>query len=636
MLNKLAIIVIYIFVLAIPCYSQYNLNTMLFNAKLDISNKKYIDAINKLNVCINFNSVNYEAYFYRGISKYYLNDYLGAKQDLNNVLNNFPNLLEETYHYLAFVKYNLGDFNDAIIDLNHVIEKQSKNAQLYIERAYFKLDKHDYKDAIEDCNKAINFNCLNENAYLCIGIAENEGKNFENALLNFKKAIEINPQNENIFVRKGITLALMGKYTESILDFNKALEINEGSLFAYYNRAEIWIKLNMPDSAIKDYNTILKYEPINSIVYFNKGVIEANKKDYHNALNSFDKVLLLNPENIQALYNRARIKQIKNDFKGALSDYNQAIRLFPYFTEAYYNRSIVKIKLNDYHGAKNDNILYNMFSNIDITRDSLQQVQDSTILSRFLKLDANFHSVDIKYQDTVSIGMMPLFRIAIDQTDDVKYYQQTSDSHCLNKSNLAIINMTPQKKYDFLLTDSLYALSEKSKFSNAIKKTDMQLYNDAEKDYNDIISKNPECASAYFARGINTFLEAELLDLFTEDKITTINTTSSNIVQQIHDKYLDAINDFEIATHLDSSLSYAFFNIAFVKYKLQYLEDALDSYSRAILINKNLTEAYFNRGLILLQLNNKLEACKDFSIAGEFGLPESYIIIKKFCQQISE
>ena len=107
----------------------------------------------------------------------YLNDYLGAKQDLNNVLNNFPNLLEETYHYLAFVKYNLGDFNDAIIDLNHVIEKQSKNAQLYIERAYFKLDKHDYKDAIEDCNKAINFNCLNENAYLCIGIAENEGKN---------------------------------------------------------------------------------------------------------------------------------------------------------------------------------------------------------------------------------------------------------------------------------------------------------------------------------------------------------------------------------------------------------------------------------------------------------------------------
>ena len=55
-----------------------------------------------------------------------------------------------------------------------------------------------------------------------------------------------------------------------------------------------------------------------------------------------------------------------------------------------------------------------------------------------------------------------------------------------------------------------------------------------------------------------------------------------------------------------------------------------EDYTKAIQYEKNLAEAYYNRALTLLYLNNKTQAIKDLSKAGELGIQEAYVVMKRF------
>ena len=42
-------------------------------------------------------------------------------------------------------------------------------------------------------------------------------------------------------------------------------------------------------------------------------------------------------------------------------------------------------------------------------------------------------------------------------------------------------------------------------------------------------------------------------------------------------------------------------------------------------------EAYYNRGLVLIYLQDKGKGCIDLSVAGELGMEDAYAVIKKYC-----
>ena len=56
---------------------------------------------------------------------------------------------------------------------------------------------------------------------------------------------------------------------------------------------------------------------------------------------------------------------------------------------------------------------------------------------------------------------------------------------------------------------------------------------------------------------------------------------------------------------------------------------AIDDYTKAISLNPDIAEVYFNRGLAYLKLGNKQQAVADLSKAGELGLYDAYSIIKQ-------
>jgi len=58
---------------------------------------------------------------------------------------------------------------------------------------------------------------------------------------------------------------------------------------------------------------------------------------------------------------------------------------------------------------------------------------------------------------------------------------------------------------------------------------------------------------------------------------------------------------------------------------------AIIDYSKAIELDQSSGNSYFERGLIKYDLNDKIGACKDWSISGELGNMKAYDLMKQYC-----
>ncbi|MGP8214494.1 MAG: tetratricopeptide repeat protein [Bacteroidia bacterium] len=632
------------FIFAINGFSQLNVNAYLNEARTDMSSNNYFDAMQKLDICIKVQPGKFEAFFFRGVCKYFLNDDIGAEQDLNVAVTIYDPYLYDAYHYRSFVKYRLGDYEGAISDINQIIAIKEDDPKLYVERAFSKLSGQDYNGAISDCNKSLSLHWAGENLYMCKGMAENAINKFDSALINYNKALKINPKNEEIYVRIGMTDAAMSNYREAIGQYNVALKIDSVCTLAYYGRAEAYVKMNDEDSALDDLNTVIKYEPTNALAYFNRGIIEAGKTEYNDAIADFDKVLVLNPKNIQALFNRAKLKCSINDLQGALSDFNKTIDLFPYYIEAYYDRARVKESLHDYEGAKADYNLGKVMADLGHYRGNSEKLNDSVTLMHLTSLNSDFDNGGQKSADSVSIVLLPIFCVTPKDNNLGKqgYFPVLLKKNRKEYGNFCLTNNRPQlpgSSTDSALHVLNATVTDTSRqigiiFKEAVEETNMQLFSDAVNDYDKIIKQDSGYAIAYLARAVNYCKEMEMLSRFNEDEqYTLVNNTYKIVKETKNDKYEMALADFSKLIQIEPDFAFAYYNRAYVKYKLQDFNGAVDDYSKAIQIDPDMADAYYNRGLLLFCLGDKLNSCQDFSKAGELGRTEAYVLIKRYCSQ---
>ncbi len=640
--TKFRLVFLLQFIAVFVASAQLNTNAFLQEARVDISQNNYFEAIQKLDACIQARPGQYDAYFFRGICKYSLNDNLGALQDLNVAVTVYDPYLSDAYHYRSYVKYRLGDYDGAIRDINQLIAIESGDPKLYLERAFSKLANQDYNGALKDCNKTLSMQWANENLYLCRGMAENALNSYDSALVDYNKAIAINPKNTDAYIRIGITNSAMGNNLQAIQEYNHALKLDSANTLAYFSRAEAYVKLDKQKEAFEDFNTVIKYDPLNALAYFDRAVMEGQKNDYTDALADFDKVLVLNPKNIQALFNRAKLKAALGDIKGALADYNSTIDLFPYFVEAYYERARLKEAMHDIKGAQADYNTGKVMGELSHFKDNNQRASDSATLTHLTALNSNFDSQ--KQADTVSVALMPLFYLA--QNDNsgkagcfplvLKRSGKEYSSFCItNKKSEASGNTSDSALY--LLNQGLKdsVMDIQSTLQRAIKETNMQLFSDALKDCNDVIERDPESAIAYFERSVSLCKEIDMLSRFSEDEqYTTVNKTYKIAKDPKTEKYDMALTDLNKVLQLEPEFSLAYYNRAFVKYKLKDLNGAINDYTKAVTLDATFADAFYNRGLLFFVQNDKLSACQDYSKAGELGLTKAYEVIKLYCGQV--
>ena len=90
------------------------------------------------------------------------------------------------------------------------------------------------------------------------------------------------------------------------------------------------------------------------------------------------------------------------------------------------------------------------------------------------------------------------------------------------------------------------------------------------------------------------------------------------------------LRDYDyVITHLPD-FSFAYYNKANMVCMQQDFKAAIAYYTQAILIDNDFAEAYFNRGLTYIYINEVEKGLADLSKAGELGIYQAYNLISRF------
>jgi len=619
--------------------SQLNTQNIINKARTDIYNKNYSEALQKLNSVIEIKPELIEPYFYRGIIKYQLNDFVGADADLTKTITMNP-YYTSAYHYLGIVKSNMFDFSSAISHINKAIGLSSYDASIYLTKGIIYLQMNETEKAISSFNESVKLNNQIAETYLNIGIAHLIRKEYNESLKNLNKAIKLNSFFADAFARKAIVYLETNKLDSSLTEINAAIKLDKNNPLYYYWRANINYKIPNFNATISDYSKTIELSPENALAYYNRAIVENEIGLYNEAITDYAKVNELEPNNLLAYYNKGTIFYNQNNYKQTIIEMTKSIEILPEFYQAYKLRSISKLKIGDKKGAFTDNLIAEKLNN-NINKIGI----DTNKLNKIISLNDNFTSIT-NNKNTIEAFKNIEFKIVTKEFNtDVflknYFYEEIEE-----------LNSILPKQYKVVLTNNNSDLN-----NNQTNEIELFLANLPNKNSKEMLF-------------LTSLINIEIKNNKTaEDKLITLITTTNNYfianytLATLYEKTFYLNNSL---TSVDNTININGLNNNYTtsKNKTNYTQ-IIDYYSKLLqknaLVNFNLgniyntlgeyytsiyyytksinedpyfTFAYFNRGLTNILIKENEKACIDFSKSGELGFQKAYNLIKQYCNPI--
>ena len=337
----------------VVCQAQINTDRMMSIARNALSFDDYVLSISYFNIVINYKPYLYEPYFYRGVAKFYLDDYSGAIRDCSEAIRRNP-YFPSSYELRGLAHINLDQFVEAAADYQIATDMSPENRSLWhnLTLCYMELDSLDRADHVTDSiikkwpRYADGYN-LKAQVLL-------QKKDTITAEAFVDRALAADKYNINALNAKGGILMNHEKHAEAIDHYNESLRINPKQAGILINRALCYYHLDRYRDAMADYDQALTLEPRNFIGHYNRGLLRANVGEDNLAIEDFNFILSIDPDDMMATFNRATLLENIGDYQGAIRDYTTVIKEFPKFLYGYERRAAARRKIGDTTGANRD------------------------------------------------------------------------------------------------------------------------------------------------------------------------------------------------------------------------------------------------------------------------------------------
>jgi tetratricopeptide (TPR) repeat protein len=488
-------------------------------------------------------------------------------------------------------------------------KRDPKNVAVFRAVANFYREERDYKAAIDTLKAAPgqNTDLLGDLAYTYEIAGEKQ-----NAADTYAKAAKLSPQQIGLQMSAGQALMRTGQLQDARAFLARAEAIDSNHYRLHAIRAQMARMENKPEEAVREYNIAISRLPKEGVpegelypvqlrlnladLYREQGDDANAKQQIALAEQEVNKLQIEGPARAEFLRVRASIKLSANDIAGAEKDLKEALQL----------------------DAKNDNVIL-QYANL---------LWRSKRKDEARKLYAGILEKDPRNRFALE-AMGYLFR----EDNDVKGAEQFF-------SRLA--QMYPDDYVPYLALGDLY--------------TQTHDFTRADSNYEQAYKRAPKNA-VVVANAANAAIEAQQIPLATKwigraegsmlddarvmrerERVAFHNGKYSESAQ-LGQKVLQQLpNDRNASVYL----AYALYNLGryddvlaltekyagllpkepnfpllsgHVHKQSQLLQDAVEDYTRAIQLDKNMVDAYVNRGYVFNDLQNAEEAMQDFNSA---------------------
>lgn len=264
----------------------------------------YEEAIELYSKALEYNPLDFQAYLWRGHSKYSLGY-------LNSVINS--KMLEE-----------------AIIDYSKTIQLNPGDSEAYYYRANSKKLLQKYNEAIPDFTLSLRYDPKKSESYYYRGLTYYLLEKYGAAAEDLTKTIELSPENPDNFYWRGASYYGLEEYARSLEDFDKAIELNPDYFDAYLYKADAYYSLQNYDTAIQFYEFYTKHFPNSTTALIYIAHCHYNQGSYDMALSKYHKVLTVDVNYADAYYWRSHLYfyGLKNKDK-AIQEIKKALAINP-------------------------------------------------------------------------------------------------------------------------------------------------------------------------------------------------------------------------------------------------------------------------------------------------------------------
>lgn len=628
--------------------AQYNHKHYILMGRIDLSNEKYSDAIRNFNVAIGAKPNDFEGYFLRGIAKYSLSDYSGAVDDFTRTIELHP-LYVRAYHYRGVANDLLSNYASAMDDFRKAISMDPYDEELHLASGATRMHLNDYEGAIADFDTALIINPENSNALISRGVAKRYINDLDGAVRDLNLAVYNDFFNIEAIIRRGMLEIEAENYQAAMNDFNDALKLDKENPLIYFNRAAAYLNLGDTMAALRDYEKVNNLDQRNALTYFNRAIIYSMIGDYDVALALYDKAIEINPQNIYTYFNRGILYYKLEAWDAAEEDFTTVIDLFPDFIDAWVNRAAVRFEKNDMKGAEMDRYhareIMTLVNDNDANIDSLYQNYANKDYNKIIRFESDFVNGDrqnalTQFSDVV-IKPCNSFIVNVADKNASRYdavLSQITEMADVDGRLAYVPNNLQNDNYESHLNDKVISKVEKEKvrdFLDGLYNFELCNYQRSETIFRSLLEHPLLGVYAGINLAAVQYAKAELV-LVDQSYDNSIYITQKKSIDKTFAEQKEK-PDYSIAAStlekllLDNRKNpYLWYNLGNVHLQMKQFQRAIDDFTMAIKYDSHLGEAYYNRALTLIYLRKNELATKDLSKAGELGITDAYVVMKRF------
>ena len=658
--------------------AQVNTDHMMRVGRNALYFSDYVLSIQYFNQVVGAKPYLHEPYFYRGLAKFYLDDFTGAEADCSEAIQRNP-FVVDCYQLRGLARVNQGKYAEAIGDYRNALHHSPENEGLWHNLAlcYANLKEYDASIGVLDTIVRIvpgYAPALNMRAQVHI-----QQEDTVAALADLEASLKINKYDSDVYATRALVYLQQERYEDAEDDLTYAIHLNPKSNY-YINRALTRYYRQELRGAMSDYDLALDLDPNNVLGHYNRGLLRAQVGDDNRAIEDFNVVIEYEPENTMAVFNRALLLTQTGDLEGAEADLDRVLEEYPKFLYGYQCRADVRRRQGYLKEAEEDELvvlraqmdeqnrlLAGKSKNDDENDDENEDQHDNTRkesdknIKKYRRLvvaddavsDNEFSSAYRgKVQNrNIYVALQPLFALT--------YYNKESEVGRIIHYHryLESIKRTGELPLPLLVTASEQALDERqidfhfrdidvqtAKFTGESEEAihyfarglDFYLVQDLEAAINDFtqaIIADGTLWLSYYARAVVRHKQMEMQRADSESGVEhTLSSPTDFMVDTRLNDYQLILADLNKAIDLAPDFAYTYYNRGNVLSGLKDYRAAIVSYNEAIALEPRLAEAYYNRGLTYIFLGENARGVADLSKAGELGLYSAYNLIKRFAE----
>lgn len=653
MYRKIVFLVVLLF-LPIVGKAQFNTDRLVTIGRSALYYEDYVLSIQYFNQAIGAKPYLYEPWFYRAVAKYYLDDYVGAENDCTEAININP-FVVNIYELRGLSRIQQKKYGEAVEDYSRALKYAPENQGLWHNRILCRIQQKDYEAAQKDMDTMLTKWSRYARGYSMRAEVFLLQKDTTKAIEALDKSISLDSYDASTWAMYSVINLSRSKWKDAEANLDRAIHLQPKNAGYYINRALTRVNRNNLRGAMADYDMALDLDPNNFLGHYNRGLLRAQVGDDNRAIVDFDFVLEQEPDNIMALFNRALLLDKTGDLRAAIRDYSKVIKEYPNFWTGLHYRAACYRRLGMTKQAEADEFrIYKaqLYKHLYGTQPRLSKKQlrkrsdiDPDKYNQLVVADEQEieHEYESDYRGRVQnrkvdMAFLPMYELAYEQyhtevkpyiaydrkVDEFNRETNTSEKIYIN-SNQTVLD-EERSRYYFAYIDSVSivlsntnSIDEKIHLylNRAVAYSVMQNFAEAINDLSLLISVDSTSSLGYWQRSVCQFKLNEFNEALHDNNGTLINAAN-------------VLSDLAMAIKYNPQCAYLYYNRANVYASRKDYAKAIEDYTHAISFDKNLAEAYYNRGLANLLSDKREEGIRDLSKAGELGLYKAYGVIKKY------